>query len=59
MATINVAELTEAIKLVALVADRGAQVRMEFSEGRCGCPPAPTMSAGPRRIWPWILPANR
>jgi len=28
-----VAELTEAIKRVALVADRGAQVRMEFSEG--------------------------
>ena len=28
VATINVAELTEAIKLVALVADRGAQVRM-------------------------------
>ena len=26
------AELTEAIKRVALVADRGAQVRMEFSE---------------------------
>ncbi|GAB3009638.1 DNA polymerase III subunit beta [Mycobacterium bourgelatii] len=33
VATIDVAELTEAIKLVALVADRGAQVRMEFSEG--------------------------
>src|ERR1700759_213456 len=33
VATINVAELTEAIKRVALVADRGAQVRMEFSEG--------------------------
>ena len=33
VATISVAELTEAIKLVALVADRGAQVRMEFSEG--------------------------
>src|SRR6202167_5993482 len=33
VATINVAELTEAIKLVALVADRGAQVRMEFTEG--------------------------
>ena len=33
MATINVAELTEAIKLVALVADRGAQVRMEFGDG--------------------------
>ncbi|ATA27154.1 DNA polymerase III subunit beta [Mycobacterium lepraemurium] len=33
VATINIAELTEAIKLVALVADRGAQVRMEFSEG--------------------------
>lgn len=33
VATINVAELTEAIKLVALVADRGAQVRMEFSDG--------------------------
>lgn len=33
VATINVAALTEAIKLVALVADRGAQVRMEFGEG--------------------------
>ena len=33
VATIGVAELTEAIKRVALVADRGAQVRMEFSEG--------------------------
>lgn len=33
MATMNVAELTEAIKLVALVADRGAQVRMEFADG--------------------------
>jgi DNA polymerase-3 subunit beta len=33
VATINVAQLTEAIKLVALVADRGAQVRMEFEEG--------------------------
>ncbi|MCP9274907.1 DNA polymerase III subunit beta [Mycolicibacterium arenosum] len=32
IATIGVAELTEAIKRVALVADRGAQVRMEFSE---------------------------
>jgi DNA polymerase III subunit beta len=33
VATIDVAELTEAIKLVALVADRGAQVRMEFTDG--------------------------
>ncbi|CAN5369073.1 DNA polymerase III subunit beta [soil metagenome] len=33
MATIGVAELTEAIKRVALVADRGAQVRMEFGDG--------------------------
>ncbi|MEY8013562.1 DNA polymerase III subunit beta [Mycobacterium servetii] len=33
VATMNVAELTEAIKLVALVADRGAQVRMEFADG--------------------------
>ncbi len=32
MATIDVAELTEAIKRVALMADRGAQVRMEFGE---------------------------
>ncbi|MUL82914.1 MULTISPECIES: DNA polymerase III subunit beta [unclassified Mycolicibacterium] len=30
VATIGVAELTEAIKRVALVADRGAQIRMEF-----------------------------
>lgn len=33
VATINVSELTEAIKLVALVADRGAQIRMEFDDG--------------------------
>jgi DNA polymerase-3 subunit beta len=33
VATVGVAELTEAIKRVALVADRGAQVRMEFAEG--------------------------
>jgi DNA polymerase-3 subunit beta len=33
VATIDVAELIEAIKLVALVADRGAQVRMEFGDG--------------------------
>ncbi|MBY0287947.1 MAG: DNA polymerase III subunit beta [Mycobacteriaceae bacterium] len=32
IATIDVAELTEAIKRVALVADRGAQVRMEFAD---------------------------
>lgn len=33
VATVGVADLTEAIKRVALVADRGAQVRMEFSDG--------------------------
>jgi DNA polymerase-3 subunit beta len=33
VATVGVAELTEAIKRVALVADRGAQVRMELAEG--------------------------
>ena len=33
LATIGVSELTEAIKRVALVADRGAQVRMEFAPG--------------------------
>ncbi|SBS76185.1 DNA polymerase III subunit beta [uncultured Mycobacterium sp.] len=33
VATIGVAELTDAIKRVALVADRGAQVRMEFTDG--------------------------
>lgn len=33
IASVDVAELTEAIKRVALVADRGAQVRMEFDEG--------------------------
>src|SRR5271169_7188612 len=32
VASVGVAELTEAIKRVALVADRGAQVRMEFSD---------------------------
>ncbi len=32
MATLGVAELTDAIKRVALVADRGAQVRMEFAD---------------------------
>lgn len=33
IATIGVAELTDAIKRVALVADRGAQIRMEFADG--------------------------
>lgn len=33
LATVGVVELTEAIKRVALVADRGAQIRMEFSDG--------------------------
>jgi DNA polymerase-3 subunit beta len=33
VAVMGVAELTEAIKRVALVADRGAQVRMEFGDG--------------------------
>ncbi|MCB0930876.1 MAG: DNA polymerase III subunit beta [Mycobacterium sp.] len=33
LATVGVVELTEAIKRVALVADRGAQVRMEFADG--------------------------
>ncbi|BBY55866.1 DNA polymerase III subunit beta [Mycobacterium koreense] len=33
VAVVDVAELTDAIKRVALVADRGAQVRIEFSEG--------------------------
>lgn len=33
LATIGVADLAEAIKRVALVADRGAQVRMEFADG--------------------------
>lgn len=33
LATVGVAELTEAIKRVALVADRGAQVRLEFTDG--------------------------
>jgi DNA polymerase-3 subunit beta len=32
VASVGVGELTEAIKRVALVADRGAQVRMEFSD---------------------------
>jgi len=32
MAAVDVAELTEAIKRVALVADRGAQVRMAFND---------------------------
>lgn len=33
LASVGVAELTEAIKRVALVADRGAQVRMRFADG--------------------------
>ncbi|GAA2060267.1 DNA polymerase III subunit beta [Williamsia deligens] len=33
MATVDIAELTDAIKRVALVAERGAQVRLEFTEG--------------------------
>ncbi len=32
VATLGVAELSEAIKRVALVADRGAQIRMEFAD---------------------------
>ena len=40
MATMEIAALTEAIKRVSLVAERGAQVRMEFSEGSV------TLSAG-------------
>src|ERR1700752_1596264 len=32
VATVGVAELSEAIKRVALVADRGAQIRMEFAD---------------------------
>ena len=32
VATVDVAELTDAIKRVALVADRGAQIRMEFAD---------------------------
>src|SRR6478672_1291159 len=32
VATMDVAELTDAIKRVALVADRGAQIRMEFAD---------------------------
>ena len=32
VATMGVAELTDAIKRVALVADRGAQIRMEFAD---------------------------
>jgi len=33
VAMVGVAELTDAIKRVALVADRGSQVRMEFTDG--------------------------
>jgi len=33
VAILGVAELTDAIKRVALVADRGAQIRMEFGDG--------------------------
>lgn len=33
IATMEIAQLTEAIKRVALVADRGAQIRMEFGDG--------------------------
>jgi DNA polymerase-3 subunit beta len=33
VATVGVAELTDAIKRVALVAERGAQIRMEFADG--------------------------
>ncbi len=33
MATVDIAPLTDAIKRVALVAERGAQVRMEFTDG--------------------------
>jgi len=50
VATVGVAELTEAIKRVALVADRGAQVRLEFSEDVVHCRRAPMTWAAPRRI---------
>lgn len=33
MATVAIVELTEAIKRVALVAERGSQIRMEFGPG--------------------------
>ena len=33
VAVVGIADLTDAIKRVALVADRGAQIRMEFSDG--------------------------
>ena len=54
-----IAELTEAIKRVALVADRGAQVRMEFSADTLRLsagspadppsPPHPRLAATPKR----------
>src|SRR5215213_3704643 len=50
VATVGVAELTEAIKRVALVADRGAQVRMEFADDVLKLSAVPTMSVAPRKI---------
>ena len=59
IATIDVAELTEAIKRVALVADRGAQVGWNSATGCCGCRPVPTMSVGPRKTCRSSSPVNR
>ena len=58
MATIAVAELAEAIKRVALVADRGAQVRMEFSVDSLRLSAGPMVSGRRRKSWLWNLPAN-
>lgn len=51
VATIGVAELTEAIKRVALVADRGAQIRMEFGDDVLRLSAAPMMWVAPRKTF--------
>ncbi|BBZ25711.1 hypothetical protein MMAD_00060 [Mycolicibacterium madagascariense] len=59
VATVGVAELTEAIKRVALVADRGAQVRMEFSDDSLRLTAGGEDAVGRARICPSNSPATR
>jgi len=50
VATVGVAELTEAIKRVALVADRGRRFGWSSPRTSCICRRAPMTWAAPRRI---------
>ena len=60
VATVGVAELTEAIKRVALVADRVPRSGWSSPRTRCGCPQvARTTWVAPRKICRWSSPASR